>query len=51
MALADYDYKFLFADIGYQGHISDGGVFRNYDFYGALVRNELNLPLPTEVPP
>ena len=51
MALADYDYKFLFADIGCQGHISDGGVFRNYDFYGALGRNELNLPLPTEVLP
>ena len=24
---------------------------RNCDFYGAFVRNELNLPLPTEVPP
>ena len=31
--------------------MSDGGVFRNCDFYGALVCNELNLPLPTEVPP
>ena len=51
MALADYDYKFLFVDIGCQGRISDGGVFRNSDFYGALVRNELNLPLPIEVPP
>ena len=51
MVLADYNYKFLFVDIGCQGRISDGGVFRNCDFYGALVRNELNLPLPTEVPP
>ena len=51
MALADYDYKLLFLDIGCQGRISDGGVFRNCVFYGALVRNELNLPLPTEVPP
>ena len=51
MALADYDYKFLFVDIGCQGRISDGGVFRNSDSYGALVSNELNLPLPTELPP
>ena len=50
MALADYDSKFLFVDIGFQGRISDGGVFRNYDFYGAPVCNEINLPLPTEVP-
>ena len=49
MALADYDYKFV--DIGCQARISDGGVSRNCDFYGALVRNELNLPIPTEVPP
>ena len=51
MALADYDYNFLFVDIGFQGCISDGGAFRNYDFYGAPVCNEINLPLPTEVPP
>ena len=25
--LADYDYKFLFIDIGCQGRISDGGFF------------------------
>ena len=51
IALADYDYKFLFVEIGCQGRISDGGVFRNCDFYEALARNELNLPLSTEVPP
>ena len=51
MVLADYDYKFLFIDIGCQGRINDGGVFRNCNFYGALVSNELNFALPTEVPP
>ena len=51
MALADYDYKFLFVDYGCQGRISDGSVFQNCDFYGALARNKLNLPLLTEVPP
>ena len=51
MALADYDYKFLFVDIGCEGGISDRSLFRSCDFYGALVRNELNLPIPTEVLP
>ena len=49
--MADYDYKFLFVEIGCQGRISDGGVFRKCDFYEALARNELNLPLSTEVLP
>ncbi len=29
LALFDYDYKFLFVDVGCQGRISDGGVYRN----------------------
>ena len=33
MALADYDYRFLYADVGCQGKISDGGVLRNTEFY------------------
>ena len=35
---------------GCQGRISDEGVFRNCDFYRALVCNKLNLSLRTEVP-
>lgn len=29
LALVDADYNFLYADVGCQGRISDGGVFRN----------------------
>ena len=46
MAIADYDYKFLYVNVGCQGRISDGGVFRNTDFYSALLKDELNLPDP-----
>ena len=44
LALVDYDYKFIYADIGCQGRISDGGVYRNCTFYNALRNNELDLP-------
>lgn len=44
MALVDADYCFLFADVGCQGRISDGGVFRNTSFCEKLQHNKLNLP-------
>lgn len=50
LALVDYDYKFTFADVGCQGRISDGGVYRNSHFYRALEENRLNLPLPKPLP-
>ena len=37
MAIVDADYKFIFADVGCQGRISDGGVLRNTDLWKALV--------------
>ena len=33
LAIVDYNYKFIFADVGCQGRISDGGVNRNSFFY------------------
>ena len=33
LAFADYDYKLLVAEVGCQGRISDGGVYRNSSFY------------------
>ena len=37
LAVVDADYKFLFADVGYQGRISDGGVLKNSSFWQKLV--------------
>ena len=33
MALVDADYKLIFVDIGCQGRLSDGVVFRNCSFF------------------
>ena len=50
MAFVDYDYRFLAADVGVQGRIIDGGVFKNSGMYFALENNKLNLPDPCRLP-
>ena len=50
LGLVDSDYKFTFIDVGCQGRISDGGVFRNTELYNRLVSDELNLPDLMELP-
>lgn len=50
LGLVDHDYKFLFADIGCQGRISDGGVFRNSLLWHKICSDDLNLPPPTPLP-
>jgi hypothetical protein len=42
--------EFIYADIGCQGRISDGGVLRNTNFYRALEANNLGIPNPTPLP-
>ncbi|KAJ8933277.1 hypothetical protein NQ314_014105 [Rhamnusium bicolor] len=49
-ALVDADYNFTFADVGCQGRISDGGVFKNTELYTKLTTNKLNLPEETCLP-
>ena len=39
LAVVDADYKFLYVDIGCNGRISDGGVFRNSTLSTALEQN------------
>ena len=50
MAFVDYDYRFLAADVGVQGRISDGDVFKNSTMYFALKNNKLNLPNKCRLP-
>ena len=50
MAFVDYDYRFLTADVGVQGQISDGGLFKNSAMYFALENNKFNFPDPCRLP-
>lgn len=50
MALVDANYMFTYVDIGCQGRISDGGVFKNTSLWTALENNQLMLPLDAPLP-
>ena len=41
MALVDADYKFIYADIGANGRVSDGGVFGSCSLNELLKQNQL----------
>jgi hypothetical protein len=45
----DANYYFIYVNVGCQGHISDGGVFRNTEFYRKL-ENDLYLPQDEALP-
>lgn len=49
LALVDADYKFLYVDVGCNGRISDGGVFRNSTLSRAMEENLLQVPSPRYV--
>lgn len=55
MGIADAAYKFTYIDVGLNGRMSDGGVFRQTSFAQALASNKLRLPndapLPSREPP
>lgn len=46
-AVIDANYNLIFADVGCQGRISDGGVFRNTEIYRRMQANLLQLPTAT----
>ena len=50
MALVDADYKFLYVDVGANGRISDGGVFKGCSLEHSLENNTANFPPPTSFP-
>ena len=50
LALVDFDYRFTFIDVGCQGRISDGGVFRNSSLCKAINTNTLSLPEAQPLP-
>ena len=44
LALVDANYKYTYADVGCNGRINDGGVFRNSTLSKATSTNLLNIP-------
>ena len=50
MALVDSDYRFLYVDVGCNGRISDGGVFKGCSLDEALKNRTANLPAPQPAP-
>ena len=49
LEFVDHYYRYLVAEVGCQGRISDGGVYKNSAFHSSL-KNELNLPDPMSLP-
>ena len=50
LALVDADFTFLYVNVGCQGRISDGGLFKNSELYHLLVNGESNLPDSRQLP-
>jgi len=50
MAFVGPKYEFLFVDAGFQGSVSDGGVFRSTELWRALKENSLYLPPAKPLP-
>eukprot|EP00102_Acyrthosiphon_pisum_P018923 XP_016656133.1 PREDICTED: uncharacterized protein LOC107882382 [Acyrthosiphon pisum] len=49
-ALVDANYNFLYANIGCQGRISDGGVFKNTALNKSIEQNEIMFPPDEPLP-
>ena len=50
LAVVDANYRFIYVDVGCQGRISDGGVFRNSSLFSAIKTNDINIPPPDTLP-
>lgn len=49
LALVDAQYNFLYVNVGCQGRISDGGVFKGCELFRRLEKNLLKLPKPAPI--
>lgn len=50
MGIADAKYRFTYIDVGVNGRISDGGVFKKTSFFKSLTEGKLLLPAPIPLP-
>ena len=50
LAIVDAEYKFIYVDIGCNGRVSDGGVFKNCTLYYEIENNTLCIPEPAILP-
>ncbi len=50
MALVDSNYRFIYVDVGCNGRVSDGGVFRGSTLQESLEQRTANIPQPTPLP-
>lgn len=50
LGVGDANYNFIYADVGCQGRISDGGVFKFTSLYKKMVQNKLNIPPEKALP-
>jgi len=50
LGVANATYNFIYADVGCQGRISDGGVFKYTSLYEKIEQGKLNLPADETLP-
>ena len=50
LGVVDAYYKFRYIDVGCNGRVSDGGVFRNSILSPALSENSINIPTVKHIP-
>ena len=50
MAVVDANYRFIYVDIGSNGRISDGGIFRETSLCQMLEQKQLNIPQAKSIP-
>ena len=50
LALVKHDYQFLYVNVGCQGRLCDGAVYKASDLYQGMISNSFNNPKPITLP-